>query len=377
MEHYLDNSATTKVLESAARKAYYMMTEEFGNPSSLHSKGFKAKCELDSAREIIAKSLSAENSEIIFNSGGTEGNNLAVLGAVNAQKRRGNKIVTTAAEHSSVLKPMQELQKQGFEITFLKPNQQGVIDPEELEKEIDENTILVSIMLVNNETGAIQPVKAAADIIRRKKLAAILHTDAVQGYLKMPISVGKLGVDLLTVSGHKVHAPKGVGALYISKKTRILPSYFGGGQEKNIRAGTEGLPLIAAFAEAVSQGGSDIQKNAATVAKLNALLREKLSQKNDINILSAEDALPYILNFSAGRVKAETMLHFLSSKEIYVSSGSACGKGKPSHVLTAMGIDKNKIESSIRVSFSRFNTEEDVLALADALAEGLQTLHHA
>lgn len=377
MEHYLDNSATTKVLESAARKAYYMMTEEFGNPSSLHSKGFKAKCELDSAREIIAKSLSAENSEIIFTSGGTEGNNLAVLGAVNAQKRRGNKIVTTAAEHSSVLKPMQELQKQGFEITFLKPNQQGVIDPEELEKEIDENTILVSIMLVNNETGAIQPVKAAADIIRRKKLAAILHTDAVQGYLKMPISVGKLGVDLLTVSGHKVHAPKGVGALYISKKTRILPSYFGGGQEKNIRAGTEGLPLIAAFAEAVSQGGSDIQKNAATVAKLNALLREKLSQKNDINILSAEDALPYILNFSAGRVKAETMLHFLSSKEIYVSSGSACGKGKPSHVLTAMGIDKNKIESSIRVSFSRFNTEEDVLALADALAEGLQTLHHA
>ena len=377
MEHYLDNSATTKVLESAARKAYYMMTEEFGNPSSLHSKGFKAKCELDSAREIIAKSLSAENSEIIFTSGGTEGNNLAVLGAVNAQKRRGNKIVTTAAEHSSVLKPMQELQKQGFEITFLKPNQQGVIDPEELEKEIDENTILVSIMLVNNETGAIQPVKAAADIIRRKKLAAILHTDAVQGYLKMPISVGKLGVDLLTVSGHKVHAPKGVGALYISKKTRILPSYFGGGQEKNIRAGTESLPLIAAFAEAVSQGGSDIQKNAATVAKLNALLREKLSQKNDINILSAEDALPYILNFSAGRVKAETMLHFLSSKEIYVSSGSACGKGKPSHVLTAMGIDKNKIESSIRVSFSRFNTEEDVLALADALAEGLQTLHHA
>lgn len=377
MEHYLDNSATTKVLESAARKAYYMMTEEFGNPSSLHSKGFKAKCELDSAREIIAKSLSAENSEIIFTSGGTEGNNLAVLGAVNAQKRRGNKIVTTAAEHSSVLKPMQELQKQGFEITFLKPNQQGVIDPEELEKEIDENTILVSIMLVNNETGAIQPVKAAADIIRRKKLAAILHTDAVQGYLKMPISVGKLGVDLLTVSGHKVHAPKGVGALYISKKTRILPSYFGGGQEKNIRAGTEGLPLIAAFAEAVSQGGSDIQKNAATVAKLNALLREKLSQKNDINILSAEDALPYILNFSAGRVKAETMLHFLSSKEIYVSSGSACGKGKPSHVLTAMGIDKKKIESSIRVSFSRFNTEEDVLALADALAEGLQTLHHA
>lgn len=377
MEHYLDNSATTKVLESAARKAYYMMTEEFGNPSSLHSKGFKAKCELDSAREIIAKSLSAENSEIIFTSGGTEGNNLAVLGAVNAQKRRGNKIVTTAAEHSSVLKPMQELQKQGFEITFLKPNQQGVIDPEELEKEIDENTILVSIMLVNNETGAIQPVKAAADIIRRKKLAAILHTDAVQGYLKMPISVGKLGVDLLTVSGHKVHAPKGVGALYISKKTRILPSYFGGGQEKNIRAGTEGLPLIAAFAEAVSQGGSDIQKNAATVAKLNALLREKLSQKNDINILSAEDALPYILNFSAGRVKAETMLHFLSSKEIYVSSGSACGKGKPSHVLTAMGIDKNRIESSIRVSFSRFNTEEDVLALADALAEGLQTLHHA
>ncbi|WP_099204983.1 cysteine desulfurase family protein [Scatolibacter rhodanostii] len=376
MEHYLDNSATTKVLESSAQKALFLMTEEYGNPSSLHTRGFRAKCELDNARETIAKSLGADAGEIYFTSGGTESNNLAIFGAVQAQKRRGNRIVTTKIEHPSVLEPMKELEKQGFEVIYLKLKPDGTISTEELQQAIDGNTILVSMMLVNNETGSVQPVKAAADIIRRKKLTALLHTDAVQAYLKMPISVTRLGVDLLSLSGHKIHAPKGVGALYVAKKARILPTHFGGGQEKKIRSGTESLPLIGALAEAVQQG-EDIQKNLAWVAELNAALRKNLSAIPEIQIHSAETALPYILNFSAGRIRSETMLHFLSAEDIYVSSGSACGKGKPSHVLAALGLDKQEVDSSIRVSFSRFNTKEDVEVLTAALKEGIHTLHHA
>ncbi len=376
MEHYLDNSATTKVIPQAAEKALFLMTEEYGNPSSLHTRGYQAKCELENARETIAKSMGAATGEIYFTSGGTEGNNLAVLGAALAMKRRGNKIVTTAMEHPSILEPMKELQKQGFTVVFLQPNHEGRITQEQLEQEIDENTVLVSIMLVNNETGAIQPVKAAADIIRRKKLPALLHTDAVQAYQKLPFTVKQLGADLITVSGHKIHAPKGVGALYIAKAARVLPCHFGGGQEKNVRAGTESLPLIGAFAEAVRQCGN-IEGNRQHVELLNHLLREKLSVLPDIYIHSPKDALPYILSFSAGRINAETMLHYLSAGGVYVSSGSACGKGKPSHVLAAMGAAKERIESSLRVSFSRFSTQEDVEALVKLLEQGMQVLHHA
>lgn len=376
MEHYLDNSATTRVLDAAAQKALFLMTEEYGNPSSLHTRGFRAKCELEDAREILANSLGAEPAELYFTSGGTESNNLAVFGAAQALRRRGNKIVTTAIEHPSVLEVMKELQKQGFEVVFLQPDSRGAVSREELEQTVDEKTILVSMMLVNNETGTVQPVKAAAELIRRRRLPALLHTDAVQAYLKMPLSVSRLGVDLLTVSGHKVHAPKGVGALYAAKKARLLPTHFGGGQEKKLRSGTESLPLIGAFAEAVRLSGS-VRENAEQTGRLNQRLREKLAAVEGVSIHSPEDGLPYILNFSAGHVKAETMLHYLSAQEIYVSSGSACGRGKPSHVLEAMGLDAGAIDSALRVSFSRFSTQEDVDALVQAVAEGLRTLHHA
>ena len=374
-EHYLDNSATTPVLLSAAQKALSVMTEEYGNPSSLHSRGFRARQELEAARDVIAARLGAKPEEIIFTSGGTEANNLAIFGAAEAKKRRGNRIVTTAAEHDSVLNPMKELEKLGFEVIYLKPDSTGNLSERKLMEAIDEKTVLVSVMLINNETGAIFPVQAAANAIRRKQSPALLHTDCVQAFGKLDFTPSKLGADLVTISAHKLHGPKGAGALYVKKGIRILPRTFGGGQEKNLRSGTESLPLICAFGEAVRE----LPKASETlleIERLNALLRQELSSLPGVTVNSPADASPYILNFSAGSVRAETMLHFLSERGIFVSAGSACGKARPSHVLEAMGLPRERISSSIRVSFSRFSAEDDIRALLDALQEGLSTLAH-
>ena len=374
-EHYLDNSATTRVLPEAARKAAEVMVEEYGNPSSLHTRGFRARQEVEASRETVAARLGAKPEELYFTSGGTEGNNLALFGAALAKKRQGNRIVTTLAEHDSVLGTVGELEKQGFEVVRLRPDSEGHLSEEQLFDAVNEKTILVSMMLVNNETGAVFPVSAAARAIRRKKAPALLHTDAVQAFGKLEFSPAKLGADLCTVSAHKVHGPKGVGALYVSKSARILPHTFGGGQEKGLRPGTESVPLICAFGEAVrllpkaSEAGPEMER-------LNGLLRGKLRELPEVTVNSPEDGLPYILNFSAGRVRAETMLHFLAEQNIFVSSGSACGRAKPSHVLEAMGLPKERISSALRVSFSRFSEEDDVLALAEALKKGLRTLLH-
>ena len=374
-EHYLDNSATTRVLPEAARKAAEVMVEEYGNPSSLHTRGFRARQELEASRETVAARLGAKPEELYFTSGGTEGNNLALFGAALAKKRQGNRIVTTLAEHDSVLGTVGELEKQGFEVVRLRPDSEGHLSEEQLFDAVNEKTILVSMMLVNNETGAVFPVSAAARAIRRKTAPALLHTDAVQAFGKLEFSPAKLGADLCTVSAHKVHGPKGVGALYVSKSARILPHTFGGGQEKGLRPGTESVPLICAFGEAVrllpkaSEAGPEMER-------LNGLLRGKLRELPEVTVNSPEDGLPYILNFSAGRVRAETMLHFLAEQNIFVSSGSACGRAKPSHVLEAMGLPKERISSALRVSFSRFSEEDDVLALAEALKKGLRTLLH-
>ena len=374
-EHYLDNSATTRVLPEAARKAAEVMVEEYGNPSSLHTRGFRARQELEASRETVAARLGAKPEELYFTSGGTEGNNLALFGAALAKKRQGNRIVTTLAEHDSVLGTVGELEKQGFEVVRLRPDSEGHLSEEQLFDAVNEKTILVSMMLVNNETGAVFPVSAAARAIRRKKAPALLHTDAVQAFGKLEFSPAKLGADLCSESAHKVHGPKGVGALYVSKSARILPHTFGGGQEKGLRPGTESVPLICAFGEAVrllpkaSEAGPEMER-------LNGLLRGKLRELPEVTVNSPEDGLPYILNFSAGRVRAETMLHFLAEQNIFVSSGSACGRAKPSHVLEAMGLPKERISSALRVSFSRFSEEDDVLALAEALKKGLRTLLH-
>ena len=371
--HYLDNSATTPVLPEAAQAAVELMTEEYGNPSSLHTKGFAARRRVEAARAAVAARLGARPEELTFTSGGTEANNLALFGAAQARKRMGRKIVTTAAEHDSVLNPCRELEKQGFQVVYLKPDGTGRLPEEALFDALDGDTILVSVMLVNNETGAVFPVEAAARAIRRKKAPALLHTDCVQAFGKLDFTPQKLGADLVTISGHKVHAPKGIGALYVKKGTRLLPHVFGGGQERGLRPGTESTPLMAAFGRAVEllpKAGEALP----AVRDLNARLRRGLGELEGVTVHSPEDGLPYVLSFSAGRVRAETMLHFLAERGVFVSAGSACGRAKPSHVLEAMGLPRDQVASALRVSFSRFSTQEDVEALLQGLREGLGRL---
>lgn len=370
--HYLDNSATTRVSEAAANKALVLMRENFGNPSSLHSFGFSAEKELDFARSTIAQAINAKESEIYFTSGGTEANNLAIMGSVEARKRMGKKIVTTAIEHSSVLDSFKHLESLGFEVEFVYPKDEQGFDLADFEKAIDENTILVSVMLVNNETGLMPPVSKIPALIKRKGAPAAFHIDAVQGFGKENVNVAALRCDLLSISAHKIHGPKGVGALFVKKGTRILPRTFGGKQENSIRPGTEALPLIGAFAVAASE--IKVLENSEKIKTLNQYLRQKLAEMNDIIINSPEDASPYILNFSALGIRSETMLHHLSSQGVYVSSGSACSKGGKSHVLAALRLSSERADSAIRVSFSKESTKEDVDALLEALSLGLNTL---
>ncbi len=370
--HYLDNSATTRVSEAAANKALVLMRENFGNPSSLHSFGFSAEKELDFARSTIAQAINAKESEIYFTSGGTEANNLAIMGSVEARKRMGKRIVTTAIEHSSVLDSFKHLESLGFEVEFVYPKDEQGFDLADFEKAIDEKTILVSVMLVNNETGLMPPVSKIPALIKRKGAPAAFHIDAVQGFGKENVNVAALRCDLLSISAHKIHGPKGVGALFVKKGTRILPRTFGGKQENSIRPGTEALPLIGAFAVAASE--IKVLENSEKIKTLNQYLRQKLAEMDDIIINSPEDASPYILNFSALGIRSETMLHHLSSQGVYVSSGSACSKGGKSHVLVALHLSSERADSAIRVSFSKESTKEDVDALLEALSLGLNTL---
>ena len=371
-EHYLDNSATTKVSQKAAEKALHIMTTEYANPSSLHSLGFKAAKELENAREQVAKVVGADPAEIYFTSGGTEANNLAILGTAEAHKRRGNRIVTTATEHHSVYDAMLKLRKDGFDVVFISPDKSGSINPREVIDATDSKTILVSIMLVNNETGAVNSVEEIFRNVKRLYPQTILHTDAVQALGKTEIKVQKSSCDLMTISGHKIHAPKGVGALYIRKGARLLPRAFGGSQEKKIRTGTEALPSICAFGTAC--GEIDIKKNIETAKALNSYLREKLLSFPDIIINSPENASPFVLNFSVKGIRSETMLHHLAERGVYVSSGSACSKGAKSHVLSSMGLSDDVIDSAIRVSFSKHNTTDDCDALVKGIGEGINTL---
>lgn len=370
--HYLDNSATTRVSDTAAKKAFELMTENFGNPSSLHSFGFEAEKELTFARETISSLIGAKENEIYFTSGGTEANNLAIMGAVEAKKRSGKKIVTTAIEHSSVLDTVKHLENMGYNVELVYPKDKNGFDIVDFENAIDENTILVSVMLVNNETGIMPPVSNIPGIIKRKGAPALFHIDAVQALGKENINVASLKCDLMSISAHKIHGPKGIGALYVKKGVRILPRTFGGKQENSLRPGTEALPLIGAFGVAASEVNvSDSLKKAS---ELNLYIRQKLSHFSDIIINSPDDASPYIVNFSVSGIRSETMLHHLSSCGVYVSSGSACSKGGKSHVLAALKFDDDLADSAIRVSFSKENTKEDVDALINALEAGLNTL---
>ena len=373
--HYLDNSATTMVSPEAAKKALEMMTEVFANPSSLHAFGIRAEAEMEAARKAVAAQLGCSDEEILFTSGGTEANNLALFGVAEARKRRCRKIVVSSVEHSSVIEAAKKLENDGFTVVYVAPRADGIIHPEDVAAAVGDDTSLVSVMRVNNETGAVMPVADIFEEVRDVNPDVICHTDAVQAFGKLECKVKKLGADLLTVSAHKVHAPKGCGALYIKKGVRLVPRQYGGEQQKKRRPGTEAAQTIAAFGVACEQ--FDIRANAAYVRQLNDYAKEKLLAIEGVVLNSPADALPYVLNITAGRVRSETMLHHLEKREIYLSSGSACAKGKPSHVLSAMGYDKDRADSALRVSFSKYNTKEDIDALAEGIAIGLRTLAHA
>lgn len=371
MQVYFDNSSTTAVCKAAADKAYEIMISCYGNPSSLHSFGLEAEREVESARSTIAKSLGASDREIFFTSGGTEANNLAVLGAAQSRRRLGNRVVTSAIEHSSVLESCKELERRGVEVVYLNPDENGKVKIEDLESAIDEKTILVSLMAVNNETGAVQPYDKVGRVIKRKKAPAVFHCDCVQAYGKLRLNPERAGIDLLSVSAHKLHGPKGVGALYIKRGVRVSPQHFGGEQQGKIRPGTEPVPLIAAFAAAVKETD---YSTADEVAKIRDYIKSQLSQLERVYVNSPDDALAYILNFSVEGIRSETMLHCLAEREIYVSSGSACAKGKPSHVLTAMGLSKARADSAIRASFSKYSTLEQAQYFCEAISQATKEL---
>ena len=358
MEAYLDNSATTKVCEKAKMNMIYALESCWGNPSSLHEKGIEADSLLLKARETVAKALFCEKDEIFFTSGGTEGNNLAVFGAAYANRRKGNRVITSAVEHPSVQKAFDRLEKEGFEVIRIGTDEFGTLDFSALEEAVNEKTVLVSIMAVNNEVGTIQPVDKIASVIKRKNSPALFHIDAVQAFGKIPLNVKRLGADLMTVSSHKIHGPKGVGALFIKKGTRLTPVSVGGGQEKDIRPGTEPMPAIAGFMGAVEE--LTVNSSLIRITGLRDGFLNKLSVREGIVINSPLYALPYIINISLPGYRSETLLNFLSDCGIYVSSGSACAKGHKSHVLTAMKLSDSLIDSSLRISLSRFTTEEEL-----------------
>lgn len=351
------------------------VTENWGNPSSLHILGMNAEIAVDEARECIAKFIGALPKEIIFTSCGTEANNTAVMSALQ-RKNRGNRIITTAIEHPSVLKAVENLKNFGFEIVALKPQENGVINLSDLENALNEKTVLVSIMLVNNETGSIQPIKQAVELTRKKAPNAFFHCDAVQAFGKMPLNVKTLGVDMLTASGHKIHAPKGIGFLYCSQKVHFAPFILGGGQENGMRSGTESVPLICALQGAV-EDLPPVDKQLKNQRELYNYAEKLLKENNLGTINSDKDGLPYVLNVSINGYRSETLLHFLERKNIFVSSGSACSKGNTSYVLKEMGKDTKSIDSALRISFSRFNTKEDIDMLVSELKNATSSLRKA
>lgn len=373
-EIYLDNSATTKVYTEAAEAAFKVMTEIYGNPSSLHMKGVEAEKVLEEARKEVANALGGNPDGLYFTSGGTEANNLAVIGGALAKKRRGNKVIVSAYEHDSVIKSAKQLEEMGFSVTWLAPDENGIITPLSVFEAVDEKTVLVSVMLVNNEIGAINPIKEICAAAKRKNPEVVFHTDAVQGFCKVPFKAEKAGVDLVTVTAHKIGGPKGIGALWIKKGARVIPNHFGGEQEKQLRPGTQAMPLIAAFGKAVSIETASSSERKEHMKELEKYLKESIKDINGVVLNSKEDAIPNIVNISAVGIRSEIMLHFLENRGIYVSSGSACALGAKSHVLAAMGYDSARIDSAIRISFGRETEKEDIDELVAALKDAMSTL---
>ncbi|MBR5152704.1 MAG: cysteine desulfurase [Clostridia bacterium] len=369
MERYLDNSATTRPYDEVTEKVASVMREQYGNPSSLHRKGIGAEKELKAARESIAATLKASAGEIYFTSGGTESDNLAILGVCGIS--RGRHIISTPLEHPATMNTLAKLKEDGWQVDFIPVDRDGVISLPAFEDLIRSDTVLVTAMLVNNEVGSVQPIARMAKILKKKNPKAIFHVDAVQGYCKVSCDVRELGADLISISGHKIHGPKGVGVLYVKKGTRLAPCLYGGGQQDNVRPGTENVPGIAGIGVAASLCHSRMAESVPRMENLRKRLEEGIvSRIPDVRVNTPEGCAPHILNVSFGKVRSEVVLHSLENEEIYVSSGSACSshKREPSYVLTAMGVDRAMIDGSIRFSLSEFTTQEDIDATVDALA---------
>lgn len=374
MKVYLDNSATTKVCKEAAEAVMQIMTEDFGNPSSTHKLGRDAKAHLDDARKNIADAIGAAPDEIFFTSGGTEADNWALFEAAELMHHQGKHIITTAVEHDAILKSAARLEKMGYEISYIGTDSAGRMDMEKFKAALRDDTVLVSAMLVNNETGAINDIAAIAREIKLRKSIALLHTDAVQGFCKIPFTAKSLGADLITLSSHKIHGPKGVGALYIKKGVRLPAMILGGGQEKSYRSGTEGLPAIVGFGMAAKIGKQLLPTMTEELRKMREYAASRVLELIPDAVVIGEGDAPHILSISLPGYKSEVLMNWLDAEGICVSKSSACKKGGRSHVLEAMGIPNKLIDGAIRVSFSRMNTIEDAEYFAVKLKEAADRL---
>ncbi len=378
MEVYLDNSATTRCYPGAARLMYDIMTEHYGNTASLHKKGVEAERYQREAVKILARTMKVEEKEIFFTSGGTESDNLALMGCARANRRAGNHLITTEFEHAAVLNTMKELEAEGFRVTYLPVDETGRVRLSDLEQALCDDTILVSIMYVNNEIGSVQPVEEIGSLLKKQKHKILFHVDAVQAYGKFRIYPKKLGIDLLSVSSHKIHGPKGVGFLYVDSRVKILPILFGGGQQQNLRSGTENVPGVAAFAEAAKEIYTDFEEKTERLYSLREYFIQEIGriEGTAVNGPQGREGAPHIVSVSFAGVRSEVLLHALEDKGIYVSSGSACSSSHPaaSRTLQAIGVKKEYLDSTLRFSFCEFTTKEELDYTLDTLKELLPVL---
>lgn len=377
--HYLDNAATTRIDPAVTEVIHDALVELWANPSSLYDPAVAAQDGIENARARIAKTLHCRSDEVYFTACGTESNNMAVWGAAMPRRSWGDKIVVTGFEHPSVQLAVRALQGEGFRVVEILPEADGHISVEKFLAAVDKNTVLAACMAVNNETGAVQEIGALAAGIKARNSRTHFHVDAVQAWLRLPIDLQKwAGVDTLAVSGHKIHAPKGIGALFIrdSQRQTLCPPYRGGHQERGLRPGTENTPYIVGLGLAAAKGYQAMARREAHIAQLNRRLREGLAELPGVTVNSPADAVAEVVNFSTGCVNSQTFINYLNTRGVLVSGGSACDKGEPSHTLEAMGCDARTIHTALRVSFCAENTPEDVDALLDGLRNGLQSLQH-
>lgn len=375
MEVYLDNAATTRVCPEAADIAYKTMLETYGNPSSTHTKGREAKAVLDNARKQLAAALDCAPGEVYFTSCGSEGDNWAIINGAESMRRKGLHIISSEVEHDAVRKSMDELKRRGFEVTMLKPESDGSISPEAVAAALRPDTVLVSLMMVNNETGAVTDIAAVAKALKKAKSIALLHTDAVQGFMKVPFSAKRLGADMITVSGHKIHAPKGIGALYIKTGVKIKPYIMGGAQESGLRAGTEAMPQIAAFGKACELAKASMNDATERMAQLRQYAAGRIVAEMPEAVIIGGGA-PHILSVSLPGWRSEVLMNFLEARSVFVSRSSACKKGGRSHVLEAMGLPAEVIDGAVRISLSRYTTKDELDELCSVLKDAHDTLAH-